>query len=425
MERIVDIAQDGQAPALHRGFLVVGEDRVEVGRIALDDVHAVIVHAHGTTWSANLVATLAERGAPLVFCNAAHAPVAIALPLAGHPAQNARFRAQWDASRPLMKQAWRRIVSAKIAMQGALLSARGVEEGAAFDLLARRVKSGDPDNVEAQAARRYWPLLMGADFRRDRDSPGANALLNYGYAVMRATVARAICAAGLHPTIGIAHANRGNPLALADDLIEPFRPLVDALVVATAEGHEMLDPALKRRFARLIAFDLRIGGEASPCRSPPSGSPSRWRAATKPGGWRSRCSIRRRRSNGRRSAGPRCQPTSGGVTGATYLSGYRLMWIFVMFDLPVVSKKQARDATKFREFLLDEGFEMSQFLGLRAFLQRQGELRRPPRPHRAQPAGEGRRAHPDLHRPPVQEHGPILSQRRQKRRANPDQLALF
>ena len=265
MDRIVDIAAEGRHLSLHRGFLLVSEDRVEVGRIALDDVHAVIVHAHGTTWSANLVAALAERGAPLVFCGANHAPVAVTLPIVGHHAQNARFRAQWAASRPLAKQAWRRLVSAKIAMQGSLLAARGVEEASAFALLARRVKSGDPDNVEAQAARRYWPLLMGRDFRRDRAVPGANALLNYGYAVMRATVARAVVAAGLHPTIGIAHANRGNPLALADDLIEPFRPLVDALVVAlVADGATALDPAVKRRFARLIAFDLVLDGEASP-----------------------------------------------------------------------------------------------------------------------------------------------------------------
>jgi len=106
---------------------------------------------------------------------------------------------------------------------------------------------------------------MGADFRRDRASPGANALLNYGYTVMRATVARAVVAAGLHPTIGIDHANRGNAFALADDLVEPFRPLVDAVVVALlAQGVDALDPATKRRFARLIAFDVRIAGEASP-----------------------------------------------------------------------------------------------------------------------------------------------------------------
>ncbi len=265
MDRIVDIATDGRHLSLYRGFLMVEEDRREVGRIALDDVHAVIVHAHGTTWSAGIVAALAERGAPIVFCNSHHAPVAITLPLAGHHAQNARFRAQWDAARPLHKQLWRRVVSAKIVMQGALLAARGVAGADAFALIAGRVRSGDTDNLEAQAARRYWPLLMGADFRRDRTSEGANALLNYGYAVMRAMVARAVVAAGLHPTIGIAHANRGNPLALADDLIEPFRPLVDALVVAlVADGITALDPSVKRRFARLIAFDVTIAGETSP-----------------------------------------------------------------------------------------------------------------------------------------------------------------
>jgi CRISPR-associated protein Cas1 len=265
MDRIIDIATDGRHLSLHRGFLVVEAGRKEVGRIALDDVHAVILHAHGTSWTANLVAALAERGAPIVFCGSNHAPVAVTLPIKGHHAQNARFRAQWEASKPLGKQLWRRIVSAKILMQGSLLAARGVAGADAFPLIARRVKSGDSDNLEAQAARRYWPLLMGRDFRRERDSPGANALLNYGYAVMRATVARAVIAAGLHPTIGINHANRGNALALADDLIEPFRPLVDARVAAMTErGIDTLAPATKRRFAQLIAFDLHIGGEASP-----------------------------------------------------------------------------------------------------------------------------------------------------------------
>lgn len=240
-------------------------DREEVGRVALDDIHAVIVHARGTTWSANLVAALAERGAPIVFCASNHSPVAVTLPIEGHHAQNARFRAQWDASKPLTKQLWRRIVAAKIEMQGSLLSARGLSGADGLASMARRVKSGDTDNLEAQAARRYWPLLMGPDFRRDRNAMGANALLNYGYAIMRATVARAIVASGLHPTIGINHANRGNAFALADDLVEPFRPLVDALVVSMIDrGMDRLEPALKRRFARLIAFDLRIGGEASP-----------------------------------------------------------------------------------------------------------------------------------------------------------------
>lgn len=265
MDRIVDIATDGLHISAHRGFLMVEKDREEVGRVALDDIHAVIVHAHGVTWSGNLVARLAERGAPIVFCASNHSPIAVTLPLEGHHAQNARMRAQLSASRPLVKQLWRQIVSAKILMQGSLLAARGVAGAEAFPFMARRVSSGDKENLEAQAARRYWPLLMGPDFRRDRDAGGVNGLLNYGYAVMRATCARAIVAAGLHPTIGIQHSNRGNAFALADDLVEPFRPLVDALVEKMKrEGVETLDPPLKRRFARLIAFDLMIAGEASP-----------------------------------------------------------------------------------------------------------------------------------------------------------------
>ena len=265
MDRIVDIATDGLHLSLHRGFLLVERDRAEVGRVALDDVHALIVHAHGITWTGNIVAALAERGAPIVYCNASHAPVAVTLPLDGHHAQNVRMQAQIAASGPLMKQLWRRIVSAKIQMQGALLSARGIAGAEAFPLMARRVTSGDKENLEAQAARRYWPLLLGADFRRNRDAGDVNALLNYGYAVMRATCARAIVAAGLHPTLGIQRSNRGNAFALADDLIEPFRPLVDALAESMMrDGISGLDPVQKRRFVRLIAFDLRIAGETSP-----------------------------------------------------------------------------------------------------------------------------------------------------------------
>jgi CRISPR-associated protein Cas1 len=256
MERIVDIATDGRHLSAYRGFLIVEEQRAEVGRIPLDDVAAVIVHAHGVTWSTNLAVALAERGALMVLCAANHAPVAVCLPLDGHHAQNERVRAQWDAGKPLSKQLWRRVVIAKIRWQAAILETSG-QSAAAFDLLARRVGSGDPDNVEAQAARRYWPLLMGEDFRRDRSAEGANAMLNYGYTVLRALCARSVVASGLHPAIGIHHAHRGNAFALADDLIEPFRPLVDALVVRLQRGGiTAVTPAAKRAFASLIAFDL-------------------------------------------------------------------------------------------------------------------------------------------------------------------------
>lgn len=134
-----------------------------MGRVPLDDVAAVIVHAHGTTWSANLIVALAQRGAVMMVCGSNRAPVAVCHPLDGHQAQNSRMRAQWEASKPLSKQLWRRIVIAKIRWQAVVLEANGLSSSA-FDLLARRVGSGDPENVEAQAARRYWPLLMGEGF---------------------------------------------------------------------------------------------------------------------------------------------------------------------------------------------------------------------------------------------------------------------
>jgi CRISPR-associated protein Cas1 len=256
MERIVDIATDGRHLSAYRGFLLVSEDRTEVGRVALDDIAAIIVHAHGVTWTTGLVAALAERGAVMVLCGNNHAPVAVCQALDGHSGQNARMRAQWEAPRPLAKQLWREIIVAKIRWQATALEARGVG-AAAFDLLARRVRSGDPENVEAQAARRYWPLMMGEDFRRDRDSDGINGLLNYGYTVMRSLCARAVVAAGLHPSIGVHHAHRGNAFALADDLVEPFRPLVDVLTVRlVARGCEGVTPDAKRAFAGLIALDI-------------------------------------------------------------------------------------------------------------------------------------------------------------------------
>lgn len=263
MERIVDIATDRRHLAAHRGFLVVRDEAEEVGRVPLDDVAAVIVHAHGVTWTTNLLVELSDRGAPVVICAANHSPVAVCLPLEGHHVQNARIRAQWDAGRPLTKQLWREVVVAKIRWQGAVLSSHG-QSAAAFDLLARRVRSGDVENVEAQAARRYWPLLMGEDFRRDRTADGHNAMLNYGYTVMRSLCARAVVAAGLHPSIGIHHANRGNPFALADDLMEPFRPLVDALTVALhRSGCTGVTPEAKKAYARLIAIDLPGEGETT------------------------------------------------------------------------------------------------------------------------------------------------------------------
>ncbi len=265
MDRIVDIATDGLHLSAQRGFLIVSQDRAEQGRVALDDIHALIIHAHGVTWTTNLAVTLAERGAIMVLCGANHSPAALMTPIDGHHAQGGRMRAQLASGEPLRKQLWRQIVIAKILMQASLLDSLGVSEAEPLKFIARRVRSGDPENLEAQAARRYWPALMGPDFRRDRDADGANALLNYGYAVMRATVARAVIGAGLHPSIGLHHKSGVNSFALADDLVEPFRPLVDAVVRRMMiEGVDAVTPQSKRPLAHLIGADLRLEGALSP-----------------------------------------------------------------------------------------------------------------------------------------------------------------
>lgn len=256
MERVVDIATEGLHLAAHRGFLTVSASGEEKGRVALDDIGALIVHAHGTTWSNSVMVRLSERAVPIVVCGSNHAPVACVWPLEGHHAQSARMRAQLAASRPLAKQLWRQVVAGKIRMQGAALAAAG-KEGGAFDLIARKVRSGDPENVEAQAARRYWKAMFGPSFKRDRNAGGPNGLLNYGYTVLRAIVSRAICASGLHPTIGVFHANRTNAFALSDDLMEPFRPLVDLLVMRLLDaGVGEVSPEAKAMLACVATLDV-------------------------------------------------------------------------------------------------------------------------------------------------------------------------
>ena len=265
MERIVDIATDNLHLSADRGFLKVSCQGKVSGQVPLDDIAAVVVHAHGVTYSNNLLVALSERNAILVACGSNHRPQAWLAPISGHHAQGARMRAQWLAGKPLQKRLWQQIVKSKILMQAAALG--GFEgQGEPLRLLADSVRSGDPDNVEAQAARRYWPQMMGADFRRDQDAPGVNSMLNYGYAILRAAAARSVIASGLHPSMGIAHANRGNDLALADDVMEPYRPLVDIAVkeLATHGLEATVSPRVKRALARLMTLDLETAKGTAP-----------------------------------------------------------------------------------------------------------------------------------------------------------------
>lgn len=254
--RVIEIATDGRHLSVDRGFLIVSEQGDEIGKVPMDDVAAVVANAHGLTYSNNLLVKLSERGIPVVLCGANHMPAAIVWPVDAHHIQTGRMNDQVGASLPLKKRLWAQVVRAKIQAQGATLAAVGAPHGG-FYLLSRKVRSGDPANVEAEAARRYWPLLMGADFRRDKDGGGVNGMLNYGYAVLRAGVARAVMAAGLHPSFGLMHANRSNPMVLVDDLMEPFRPTVDREVWRLVKaGMLEVDPGAKAALARIMVIDL-------------------------------------------------------------------------------------------------------------------------------------------------------------------------
>lgn len=262
--RVLEIATDGRHLAVQRGFLVVSEHGEEVGRVPLDDIAAVLANAHGMTYTNNALVEASSRGIPIVLCGANHMPAAIVWPVDAHHVQTGRMRDQISASLPLKKRLWAQLVRGKILAQAATLAAVGAPNGG-FYLLARKVRSGDPDNVEAEAARRYWPLLFGSDFRRDADAGGLNGLLNYGYAVLRAGVARAAMAAGLHPGFGLMHSNRSNPMVLIDDLMEPFRPTVDREIWRLAkDGAREVDRDTKAALARVMVVDLPTNLGMSP-----------------------------------------------------------------------------------------------------------------------------------------------------------------
>lgn len=230
-DRLLDFAEKGAFLRVQDAQLRVERGGALVASVPVKEI-AVIILAHPrVTCTQSLFCALMESGGALVTCDRQHLPAGMLLPTAGHFAQAERFAAQASAKQPRKKRVWKQIVRQKILAQAdTLATVRGETHG--LRELAKQVRSGDPSNVEAQAARRYWGALFAEDgFRRRREGGGANSLLNYGYAVLRAIVARAICAAGLHPSLGVHHHNRYNAYCLADDLMEPYRPLVDEVVV--------------------------------------------------------------------------------------------------------------------------------------------------------------------------------------------------
>lgn len=265
IKHTLEISTEAAHLAVKNRQLLIKRNGHVAGTIACEDIGVALVDHPQTTYTHAALVALAESDAAVVVCGANHLPVAVLLPIAQHSQVVVRLHDQLSAGRPLQKQLWKQIVQAKITAQAANVSP-DLPAHRKLLALAREVRSGDPRNVEAQAARVYWAnWLWQEEFRRDPNGAGLNPFLNYGYAVVRAAVARAIVAAGLLPSLGIHHRHRANAFCLADDLMEPLRPLVDDRVREMyRQGYDELSQPAKAALLEVLTHRMRLGNGTGP-----------------------------------------------------------------------------------------------------------------------------------------------------------------
>ncbi len=240
-----------------------------VRTIPIEDIGVVVLDNRQITITQGAIDALLDNNVALITCDKNRMPVGLLLPLDGNRTQSERFKYQIDASLPLKKQLWQQTIQAKIANQATALSQERFCEVSNMRKWAADVKSGDIENLEGRAAVYYWHNLFGhiPGFRRDREGVPPNNLLNYGYAILRAVVARGLVGSGLLPTLGIHHHNRYNAYCLADDIMEPYRPYVDRLVceiISENNNYAELTKEIKAKLLSIPVIDVNIGGERSP-----------------------------------------------------------------------------------------------------------------------------------------------------------------
>lgn len=233
--RILEISQQPARLRVEHHQLVIQPPEGTARSVPLEDIAVLVVAHPQVSYTQAVLSDLVGQGGVFVTCDAKRMPNGMLLPLDTHSTQTARFHLQFELPLPRRKRLWQQVVQSKIAMQAMLLVEQtGCDHG--LTPLISQVRSGDPSNVEARAARKYWTALFGKEFRRDRGAEDVNAMLNYGYAILRAATARAVCASGLHPSVGLHHHNKYNAWCLADDMMEPFRPCVDRAVYGLSDG---------------------------------------------------------------------------------------------------------------------------------------------------------------------------------------------
>lgn len=236
---------------------------------SIEDIGVMILDHNQITITHGLLTALLKNNVAVIQCDETHHPVGLLLNLDGHTLQTQRFQAQIAASEPLKKQLWQQTIVTKINNQAALLKLLG-KDVKKLEFLAGNVKSGDSDNCEARAAAYYWKELFSEyipDFKREREGVPPNNLLNYGYAILRAAMARALVGSGLLPTFGIFHRNQYNAYCLADDIMEPYRPFVDRIIltiIQNGEDYSELTQSVKRQIFNVLTYDTLFDKDRSP-----------------------------------------------------------------------------------------------------------------------------------------------------------------
>lgn len=259
-----------QLPEVEKNNTVTEEFKIVNERtIPIEDIGVVVLDNKRITITTGVMEALLENNAAVITCDSRSLPTGLLLPLCGNTLQNERFRDQLNASLPLRKQLWQQTVKTKISNQESVLRRNTNAETNCMKVWSGEVRSGDPDNLEARAAAYYWRNIFPAipNFIRDRGEAPPNNLLNYGYAILRGIIARALVSTGLLPTIGIHHHNRYNAYCLADDIMEPYRPYVDELVVQIVNKHldySELTRDVKADLLSIPVIDVTIDGKRSP-----------------------------------------------------------------------------------------------------------------------------------------------------------------
>ena len=256
--RVVDLMNFPGEVQTSRGRLVINETEVP-----LDEIGSILIGTK-TKFSGSMIQLCAAHEITILTCDWRGLPIACTFPWSENTKIAARFRAQIEASVPKQKNAWMQVVRSKILGQARNLSFLEHPNADKLFELADRVRSGDPENLEARAARTYWSSLYGSSsFSRDSDGEdGLNSVLNYGYAILRSTVVKSICVAGLNPTLGIFHRNRSNPFCLADDLMEPFRPAIDFISATALFEVVTLDRESKSLLVETLSRPMESTGES-------------------------------------------------------------------------------------------------------------------------------------------------------------------